>query len=170
MSNPSEHVIIDGQATTIRPMQSSDTGMEAEFVSNLSNETKHYRFLGGVKELSATELRRLCNIDGQHSMAFVATVQKSGHEVQIGVSRYAEGTDKNVREMAVTVADEWQHKGLGQRLAAQLIEYAKNHGVTKLYSVDLADNTAMRHLANDLGMSCVRNPDDPNQVIYSLSL
>jgi hypothetical protein len=37
--------------------------------------TKHYRFLGGVKELSPAELKRLCDVDGRHSMAFVATVQ-----------------------------------------------------------------------------------------------
>jgi GNAT superfamily N-acetyltransferase len=170
VSNVSQHVVIDGQSVTIRPMQSSDMDIEAEFVRNLSNETRHYRFLGAIKELSATELGRLCDIDGQHRMAFVATVQRSGHEVQIGVSRYAEGANKNVREMAVTVADEWQHKGLGQLLASRLIQYAKIHGVTRLYSVDLADNSAMRHLANDLGMSCERSSDDANQVIYSLSL
>jgi GNAT superfamily N-acetyltransferase len=103
-------------------------------------------------------------------MAFIATLQKDGQEVQIGVSRYAEGERKSVREMAVTVADEWQHKGLGRLLAQHLIEYARTHGVTQLYSIDLADNTAMSHLANDLGMSGRHSEDDPNQVIYSLRL
>ena len=170
MSKLGKRIIIDGQSVTIRPMHSSDSEMEAEFVRNLSDETRHYRFLGGVRELSAQELGRLCAIDGQHSMAFVATVQKGGRDIQIGVSRYAEDADENVREMAITVADEWQHKGLGQLLAAQLINYAKGHGVTKLYSVDLADNSGMRHLANDLGMSARPNADDPSQVIYSLPL
>lgn len=144
--------------------------MEGEFVRNLSIETKHYRFLGGVKELAPEQLRLLCNVDGQHSMAFVATIQKDGRERQIGVSRYADGSEKNVREMAVTIADEWQHKGLGRLLARRLIEYAASHGVTQLYSVDLADNTAMRNLANELGMNAERNPDERNQVIYSLKL
>ena len=170
MTTASEHPIVAGQSVTIRPMHSSDSAMEDEFVRNLSIETKHYRFLGGVKELSPAELRLLCNIDGQHNMAFVATIQKDGRETQIGVSRYAEGSKENVREMAVTIADEWQHKGLGGMLVKRLIEYARSHGVTQLYSVDLADNTAMRNLAHDLRMSVRRNPDDPNQVIYSLML
>ena len=72
--------------------------------------------------------------------------------------------------MAVTVADEWQTKGVGTLLAAQLINFAKDHGVKQLYSADLADNSAMRALADDLGMSSVRNPDDAHQVIYSLDL
>jgi GNAT superfamily N-acetyltransferase len=170
MNSISEHATIAGQPVTIRPMQTSDSNLEAAFVRNLSTETKHYRFLGGVNELSSAELERLCDIDGQHSMAFVATVETEGRETQIGVSRYAEGADKGVREMAVTIADAWQHKGLGRLLAIHLIDYARSHGVRQLYSVDLADNVAMRHLAHDLGMSVRRSADDPSQVIYSLSL
>jgi GNAT superfamily N-acetyltransferase len=170
MNSISEHATIAGQPVTIRPMQTSDSNREAAFVRNLSTETKHYRFLGGVNELSSAELERLCDIDGQHSMAFVATVETEGRETQIGVSRYAEGADKGVREMAVTIADAWQHKGLGRLLAIHLIDYARSHGVRQLYSVDLADNVAMRHLAHDLGMSVRRSADDPSQVIYSLSL
>jgi len=163
-------LFIAGHLVTIRPLQSSDAQIEAEFVRNLSDETKHFRFLGAVKELSAADLKRLCNIDGQHNMAFVATVREDGRESQIGVSRYAEGAKSDVREMAVTVADSWQHKGLGRLLAHQLINYARAHGVKQLYSVDFAENTAMHHLAHDLGMNARRSPDDPTQVIYSLSL
>ena len=170
MTTTSQHAIVAGQSVTIRPMHSSDSAIEDEFVRNLSIETKHYRFLGGVKELSPAELKLLCDIDGQHTMAFVATIQKDGREMQIGVSRYAEGSKEGVREMAVTIADEWQHKGLGLMLAKRLAEYARSHGVTQLYSVDLADNSAMHSLAHDLGMSVRRNPDEPNQVIYSLQL
>jgi GNAT superfamily N-acetyltransferase len=151
-------------------MHPADSVMEGEFVRNLSMETKHYRFLGGVKELSPAELKRLCDVDGRHSMAFVAIVQKNGHETEIGVSRYAECPDEGVGEMAVTIADAWQHKGLGELLVKRLITYAKTHGVKQLYSVELADNTAMRQLAGELGMSTRRDPDDANQVIYSLTL
>jgi GNAT superfamily N-acetyltransferase len=159
---------IAGHQVTIRPLQPSDSQMEAEFVRNLSEETKHFRFLGAVKELSASDLRRLCNIDGQHSMAFIATVREGGHERQIGVSRFAEGSKPGVCEMAVTVADSWQHKGLGRLLAHRLIDHARGHGVTQLYSVDFAANTAMQHLAHDLGMNVRRSFDDASQVIYSL--
>ena len=73
-------------------------------------------------------------------------------------------------ELAVTIADAWQNKGLGQLLLKQLIAYAKTHGLKQLYSVELADNTAMRDLAAEFGMSVRRDPDDANQVIYSLTL
>jgi GNAT superfamily N-acetyltransferase len=160
----------DGHAVTIRTIRASDQLMEGEFIRNLSCQTKHFRFLGGVKELPPSDLKRLCAIDGNHRMAFVATVQMDGHEVEVGVSRFVEGAQDDAREMAVTIADEWQHKGLGRLLTDRLIEYAKDHGVKHLYSVDLVDNAAMRALAHDLGMSVRSDPDDPHQVIYTLAL
>ena len=170
MTTASENLMVADESVTIRPIQPADSVMEGKFIRNLSVETKHYRFLGGVKELSPAELKRLCDVDGHHSMAFVATVQENGHETEIGVSRYAEGTSDGVGEMAVTIADAWQHKGLGQLLAKRLIAYAKTHAVKRLYSVDLADNSAMRDLAGELGMNVRRDPGDANQVIYSLTL
>ena len=170
MTTVSAHPMVAGESVTIRAIHPADSAMENEFVRNLSIETKHYRFLGGVKELSPAELKRLCHVDGRHSMAFVATVQREGHETQIGVSRYAELSSHGVGEMAVTIADAWQRKGLGQLLMKRLIAYAKTHGLKQLYSVELADNVAMRELADELGMSVRGDPDDTNQVIYSLTL
>jgi GNAT superfamily N-acetyltransferase len=144
--------------------------MEDEFVRNLSARTRHNRFLCGVRELAPTELKRLCNVDGRHSMAFVATVNASGRETEVGVSRYAEYPGDGAGELALTVADAWQHKGLDRLLLKQLITYAKTHGMKQLYSVELADNTAMRALATEFGMSVRRDPDDASQVIYSLTL
>jgi GNAT superfamily N-acetyltransferase len=170
MTTASEQLIVSDESVTIRPIHPADSAMEDKFVRDLSVETKHYRFLGGVKELSPAELKRLCDVDGRHSMAFVATVQENGRETEIGVSRYAEGSSDGVGEMAVTIADAWQHKGLGRSLVQRLIAYAKTHGVKRLYSVDLADNVAMRDLARELGMNVRRDPGDANQVIYSLTL
>ena len=170
MTTASDHLIVADESVTIRPIHPADSVMEGKFIRNLSVETKHYRFLGGVKELSPAELKRLCDVDGRHSMAFVATVQENGHEKEIGVSRYAECPGDGVGEMAVTVADAWQHKGLGQLLVGRLIAYARSHGMKQLYSLDLMDNAGMRELADDLGMDVKGDPDDANQVIYSLTL
>ena len=103
-------------------------------------------------------------------MAFVATIRKNGRETEIGVGRYAPNSKADIREMAVTIADEWQHQGLGKLLVEQLIASARDYGVKQLYSVELSDNAAMRDLAHDLGMSMACDPDDVHQVIYSLEV
>lgn len=83
------HPTIAGEVVTIRPIRVADAEMEAEFIRRLSPQTKHYRFFGGVKELSPSEVAQLCEVDGRHSMAFVATIRRGGRETEIGVSRYA---------------------------------------------------------------------------------
>ncbi|MGD0503417.1 MAG: GNAT family N-acetyltransferase [Steroidobacteraceae bacterium] len=162
--------MIAGETVTVRPIRKSDVDMERDFIRRLSPDSKHFRFLGGVSELPPDELKRLCDVDGNHTMAFVATVRRADRELEIGVSRYAQDSEADVREIAITVADEWQHKGLGLVLMRHLIEAAKAKGVRQLYSIDLASNTAMAALARGLGMKSLRDPSDSNQLIYSLTL
>lgn len=170
MTTASQQLVIAGRTVTIRPMRNSDSDMEREFFRRLSPESKYHRFLSAVKELTPAQLERFCNVDGHRSMAFVATTVEGDQEVQIGVSRYAPGADGDTREIAITVADEWQHRGLGTRLARQLIQYAREHGVRKLYSIDLAGNSTMRALARDLGMTATPDRQDARQVVYTLAL
>jgi GNAT superfamily N-acetyltransferase len=148
----------------------TDLEMESDFIHRLSPETKRFRFLGGIRELPPEELTRLCDVDGKHSMAFVATIHRDGRDVEIGVSRYAPDSKADVREIAVTVADEWQRKGLGTLLMKQLIEAARSYGIKQLFSIDLADNVAMSALAKELGMHSVQDPNDPHQMIHTLTL
>lgn len=161
---------INGEEVTIRPLHAADTGMEAQFVRALSVEARRYRFFGSVKELSAAELKLLCDVDGVGSMAFVATIQSKGHESAIGVSRYARSQTEGVREMALTIADGWQQSGVAELLMTQLIDFARAHGVRQLYSVELAENRAMRALAQKYAMTAERDLDDAAQVVYSLRL
>ncbi len=161
---------IGGETVTIRALHPTDVAMEAEFVRQLSAQARRYRFFGSVKELSPAELKLLCDVDGKNSVALVATTRKAGREVAIGVSRYAPSQMEGAREMALTIADEWQYKGLAELLMTQLIDHAKANGVKQLYSVELAENDAMRRLAQTIGMRPSQDPEDAAQVIYTLIL
>jgi GNAT superfamily N-acetyltransferase len=170
MTEPSVTFDICGKAVTLRPLHATDDVLEAQFVRNLSAEARRYRFFGGVQELSPAELKLLCEMDGRRSMAFVATLQEDGHETAIGVSRYALSQREDTREMALSVADDWRHTGLAERLLNHLIDYAKRQGVKQLYCVELSDNHDMRQLARTLGMRTELDPTAPDQVIYTLAL
>ena len=86
------------------------------------------------------------------------------------MSRYAPNSHRDVREIAVTIADEWQHKGLGASLMNALIQTARTQGIKQMYSVNLSNDTAMSALAKELGMSSICDPSDPHQTIHSLTL
>ncbi|MFT5940149.1 MAG: N-acetylglutamate synthase-like GNAT family acetyltransferase [Paraglaciecola sp.] len=90
--------------------------------------------------------------------------------MEIGVSRYAIGDEQDVHEIAITIADSWEHKGLGKLLIKHLIDHAKTHKVKSLFSVELADNSVMRMLAKELGMTIKGDPQNVHQVIYTLAL
>jgi hypothetical protein len=161
---------LDGKTITIRPIKMDDMALEHDFIDKLSPETKHYRFFGAINNVSDKVLKSLCDIDGTNSMAFIATEQDNGKEIEIGVCRYVLSENPDIHEMAITIADKWQHKGLSKLLIDQLTSYAKSHGVKTLYSVELAENPHMHTLSKELGMHAKRDPEDVHQIIYSLEL
>lgn len=165
-----EVALINDRWVTIRPIRSADGAMEMDFVRKLSAEAKPYRFLCALNELTPAEASRLCDVDGPHSMAFVATVEEEGREVEIGACRYALCDKADARETAITVADEWQHTELAKLLMQHLLASARQYGVRRLYTTEFADNQAMRRFAQDFGMAAERDPGDATQVVYSLAV
>jgi GNAT superfamily N-acetyltransferase len=163
----------DGRHVLIRPIRPSDVEGNARFIERLSPPSKHFLFLAGIAQLSDTALRHLCDPDYAHDMAYIALGldSKTGEtRDQVGVCRYAGADPVNGAEISVAVADSWQHQGLGKILLRHLIDYARTHGVTRLYSLDAANNVRMRKLARSVGFTEHGDPDDNKQVIYSLDL
>ena len=162
----------DGRRVLIRAIRPSDVEGNARFIAQLSQPSKHFLFLAGLSQLSDTALRHLCDPDYAHDMAYIAFGLDSAGETgeQVGVCRYAGADPVQGAEISVAVADGWQRQGLGKILLRYLIDYARSHGVPRLYSVDAANNVRMRGLARGLGFAQQPDPDDGNQVIYSLNL
>ena len=165
--------LADGRRAVVRPIRPDDVARNREFLEALSPPSKHFLFLGGIARLNDEELRRLCNPDHASSMAFVAlAADPEGTESnrQVGVCRYAGAGSARGAEISVAVADDWQHQGLGGKLLGRLIDYARTHGVKRLYSMDSAANDRMRKLGAELGFAVSRDPDDSRQIILSLEL
>lgn len=160
----------DGSRVDIRPITKEDAALEREFIEALSPHAKRCRFLGQVRTPSEGLLRQLTDIDYLHEAAFAAVVPADGRERIVGVSRYSADKDRQNCECAVTVADEWQHRGLGSALMRHLVDVAKNQGIKKMMSIDSADNVQMRELAAYLGFKRRADPDDASQVIHELEL
>lgn len=160
----------DGSHVLIRPIRAEDREREVEFIRNLSSEARHFRFLGAVKDVSPALLDSLMQVDYSQKMAFVALVHQDGKLIEVGVSRYAATQESGQCECAVTVADAWQHRGLGTALMRHLIDTARQNGFKQMYSVDAAANAHLQALAHDLGFQRTRDPQDATQVIHRLQL
>jgi GNAT superfamily N-acetyltransferase len=102
--------------------------------------------------------------------AFVALIADGAEKREIGVARFSARTDGLTCECAVAVSDAWQHKGAATLLMRHLIDLARERGVECMYSVDAADNAAMRELAAHLGFTRKPDPSDATQVLHTLDL
>jgi GNAT superfamily N-acetyltransferase len=106
-------------------------------------------------------------------MAYIALgldSQSGEAREQVGVCRYAGADPVKGAEISVAVADQWQHQGLGRILLRHLVDYARARGVPRLFSVDALNNSRMRALAHAVGFTPQPNPEDHNEIFYSLDL
>jgi L-amino acid N-acyltransferase YncA len=143
-------VLTDGTRLHVRPIRPSDGEALARESSRLSPESWHRRFLAPKRELSEIEIRRLTEIDHHSHEALVAIEAKSGRGV--AVARYASYAGEPGRtEFAITVADDWQRRGIGGALSRRLLVRAREEGVWMLEAVALADNRAALTLLRGLG-------------------
>jgi acetyltransferase len=142
----------DGTDMVIRPIRPEDVELEQNFVRNLSEQTKYFRFMQSVNELSPQMLARFTQIDYNREMALIAVVPDgAGKDKQIGVARYSINPDGRSCEFAIVVADEWQRQGIAHLLMQQLIATARNHGLQIMEGDVLSNNHEMLTLAEKLG-------------------
>ncbi|MET0331889.1 MAG: GNAT family N-acetyltransferase [Dyella sp.] len=160
----------DGSHVLVRPIRPEDREREADFIARLSPDARHFRFLAWIDEASPALLDQMINVDYHHSTALVALVHDGGKLREVGVARYAASGDRQRCECAVTVADDWQHRGLAVILMRHLIDIARRNGFRQMYSMDAAANEPMRELAQFLGFNRQRDPQDATQVIHTLAL
>lgn len=160
----------DGTCVLIRPIRAEDRQLERDFIMRLSAESKRFRFLGDFKQPSEALLDQLMDDDDPQGMAFVAVIHEGGHLREIGVSRFAVEPDGRRCECAITVSDDWNHRGLGVTLMKHLISEAREKGFAQLFSIDSTDNLPMRDLAKYLGFTHHAVPDDATMVRYELDL
>ena len=155
-------VLSDGTEIIIRPIRPEDAEMEQEFVRSLSEESRYYRFISTVRELSQRMLIRFTQIDYDREMALVAVTQQNGRDLQIGVARYVIDSSADTCEFAIAVADDWQKHGIGGRLMVSLMDAAREKGLRRIDGDVLTSNTTMLRFMHKLGFEVLPNAEDPD--------
>ncbi|WP_295540480.1 bifunctional acetate--CoA ligase family protein/GNAT family N-acetyltransferase [uncultured Thiohalocapsa sp.] len=150
----------DGSDLTIRPIRPEDAEMEQNFVRGLSEQTKYFRFMQAIKELSPEMLVRFTQIDYDREMALIGVMDNSGREDQVGVARYMTHPDGDSCEFAIVVADHVRSRGIGARLMSSLMQNARARGLRIMEGEVLAANTRMLALMKSLGFRVATDPND----------
>ena len=150
----------DGTDIIIRPIRPEDAEIEQAFIRGLSPESRYFRFMNSIHELSLEMLVRFTQIDYHNEMALVAINPAVDGEEEIGVARYLTNPDKKTCEFAIVVSDKWQGKGIARLLMQKLIEIARNRSLEVMEGQVLANNYRMLELMTSLNFKVSNDPND----------
>ena len=184
MSQPYEHMAVhpypshlvgqwqmsDGKNVTIRPIRPEDAKIEQDFIRQLSPQTKYFRFMQALHELTPQMLVRFTQIDYDREMALIGVCEENGEEVQVGVARYATNPDGKSCEFAIVISDEWHHRGLAVQLMQRLMDVARDRGLKVMEGEVMASNHEMLKLADKLGFKAKPSDEDSHLVVVSRRL
>ena len=137
----------DGAPVVIRPIRPDDKGLLSDGLRRLSPQSAQRRFLTPKRSFSRTELRYLTEVDGRDHVALVAEYPCYPMRRLIAVARFVKLSDRPAAaEVAVTVADEWQGRGLGSLLGEHLAHLARNRGITRFTATMASENRPAHRL------------------------
>jgi GNAT superfamily N-acetyltransferase len=137
----------DGAPVVIRLIRPDDKGMLSDGLRRLSPQSAQRRFLTPKRSFSRAELRYLTEVDGRDHVALVAEYPCHPTRRLIAVARFVKLADRpDAAEVAVTVADEWQGRGLGSLLGKHLSHLARNRGITRFTATMASENTPAHRL------------------------
>jgi RimJ/RimL family protein N-acetyltransferase len=110
----------------------------------MSARSRYLRFFAPVQELTDSMLTALTEADHGRRFAWVALACEGDHEALVGVARYVRQADPRTAEVALTVIDPYQGRGIGHLLLDALVLAALQAGVTRFEGEALVENTAIR--------------------------
>ncbi|KXS32330.1 MAG: CoA-binding domain protein [Candidatus Gallionella acididurans] len=166
----SQWQLADGTDITIRPIRPEDAELVQAFVRELSEESRYFRFMSSMQELTEAMLVRFTQIDYSREMALIAVTLAQNREIELGVARYAINPDGDSCEFALVVADSFQGKGLGQKLMVVLMEAARTKGLSMIEGEVLSNNHNMLNLMMRLGFAVKTSEDDQSVMRVSRAL
>jgi GNAT superfamily N-acetyltransferase len=161
--------LADGTHVTLRPLRPGDGDLLTVGFDRLSDQSRYRRFLAPVPRLTPSMLQFLTSVDGINHRAWGAVVTESGDVVPAGVVRWVRSRrDPAVADMAVTVIDDYQGRGLGSLLQDVAVLDAFRCGVERFEGVVLGENIASRRMLARGGARL--RPDGGGVLAFTLEL
>ena len=142
----------DGSSIEIRALKPEDEAGMLAAVERTSAQSLQRRFFVMKRSFSDKERTYFMQVDFSNHVALVATAQEDGQRVIIGGGRYI-AFEPGRAEMAFTVVDAWQGRGIGSILMRHLIDIARDSALKELTAEILPENTAMLKVFGKFGFA-----------------
>lgn len=161
-----------GEKLIVRPIEPGDKQAIATAFERLSPESRYRRFFAPLNRLNSSDLAYLTELDHHNHEALIVFGPKAGEDGgAVGIARFVRSERPEIAEVAVTIVDDWQHRGVASRLLEELVNRAREEGITHFLALILEENNAavelFRHLAaNDAEPE--RSPDGNLELLIEL--
>jgi len=146
-----------GEELFLRPVKTTDIELVIDFYRKLSPRTKYLRFFTPKKEARVDRVKRFTTVDYKKSMVIVAIYNSK----IVGAARYDWDDEEKGLELAETVRDDWQGKGLGTILFKYIVSVAKDNGFKTMTALILDENkkalSILKKTVGDLRMKYESN-------------
>jgi GNAT superfamily N-acetyltransferase len=133
-----------GRSVVVRPVRPTDETLIEEFLERLSLTMRRMRFFTACCDLRE-QAHRAAGSDGTSHLGLVAV---DDHGRVVGHACYVRAGGVSA-EVAVEVADDLHHKGLGTHLVARLAQLAASHGIERFFAEVLPENREMLTVFHD---------------------
>jgi RimJ/RimL family protein N-acetyltransferase len=134
----------------VRPIRPDDAPLLNDVFARLGPASRLTRFLSPKKKLTAAEVRYLTDVDHRNHEALIAVTRRRGEA--LGVARFIrDPQDPSTAEVAMSVVDEWQNRGVGFMLATRLSGRAVSENVSHVTALMTASNVRARRLLAKIG-------------------
>jgi len=149
-SRPQAVRLRSGDVVLVRQVRPGDASALARAYASLGEQSRYRRFFTAIPEIPESVLTELTEIDHQDCEVLVAVPLLSS-EI-IGGCQFVRRADRpDTAEVAVTVVDAWQNRGVASALLARLSERALEDGIEYFTAEILAENRAVLAMLPRLG-------------------
>lgn len=137
----------------LRPIEPADAPAIQDAFEQLSPLSRYYRFHAGMAHLPDDLLRKLTVVDGVNHVALVAIENCPEQRGEgVGIARFVRVADApDTAEIAVTVIERAQGRGVARQLLAALAPIARERGIHTFTMHVLSGNQRVRRMAKAMG-------------------
>jgi RimJ/RimL family protein N-acetyltransferase len=141
----------DGRRVEIRALRPADRQGLARAVDRTSMLSLYRRFFAVRAAFTEEETAFFVNVDFKKHVAIVAVIEEGGRPTIVGGGRYVL-VESGVAEVAFTIIDAYQGKGIGTILLRHLVAIAKGAGLRSFVAEVLPENIPMLRLFEQSGL------------------
>lgn len=140
----------DGTQIVFRPIHPTDVPRMRDHFYGLSQQSIYYRFMQAVKDgvVPRRQIEDFAYIDHRNDVCIVGVLSETYGEQIIAIGSYYLNPKTNRAEVAFTVHDKWQQRGIGTFLLKHLMRIARRDGIGGFTAEVLVENKPMQAVFN----------------------